>query len=75
MAIAVANLREVAGATMSQADRDVLIRLIEYAMSEADRAGEMLCAHHLSKALAVLRHGDSEELEAVVNEMSKRSLS
>ncbi|MEM0906746.1 MAG: hypothetical protein AAGJ94_05230 [Pseudomonadota bacterium] len=39
---------------MTADDHEVLTRLIQYALGEADRKGEIACAAHLAQALAAL---------------------
>lgn len=54
MTVAMAPSPYPAKPTMTQESREVLTRLIEYALGEANREGETSCACHLYQALDAL---------------------
>ncbi|WP_108659273.1 hypothetical protein [Acuticoccus kandeliae] len=54
MTAPIADLRFIRMESLDMGDREVLGRLIAYARSEAERAGEGLCSELLSAALLAL---------------------
>jgi len=55
MTVAVSVSDTFASDAMCPDDREVLERLIEYAIAEADRQGELVAAAHMSQALAAIK--------------------
>lgn len=54
MTVAMAPTRTEVKPTMSPESREVLVRIVEYALEEARREGETACACHLYQALDAL---------------------